>query len=107
MSLSRRGANKPNNRLAPLSHSQRDCGSGGRETVLTKDYLKSLRLRAADSLLGGLGYRAVKEVDLVDFYLHKYSSYEEYRDTQVRYNLQKITNVWADEATLKQLSEQI
>ena len=36
--------------------------------------------------------------------IHKYENYEEYKKTQVYFNKQKINKVWADEATLKQLS---
>ena len=35
-----------------------------------------------------------------DFYLHEYSSYEEYRQLQIFHNKRKLKEVWADEKTL-------
>lgn len=35
-----------------------------------------------------------------EFYLHEYSSYEEYKATQIFHNKRKIDTVWADEDTL-------
>ena len=46
------------------------------------------------------GYDIVRQKAMVDFYLHEYDSYEEYRDVQIRHNKRKINNIWADEATL-------
>lgn len=51
------------------------------------------------------GYSLVKDVDLVDYYLHEYETYEEYKETQIKHNLRKIKNVWADEGTLDVVSE--
>lgn len=39
------------------------------------------------------------------YYLHEYSSYEEYASSQVNWNNQKIDNIWADEATLLRVKE--
>ena len=36
----------------------------------------------------------------MDFYLHEYASYEEYRKVQILHNKRKINNVWADQKTL-------
>jgi hypothetical protein len=41
--------------------------------------------------------------DLVKIY--KYKNYEEYKETQVFYNKKKIEHVWADETSLKILSD--
>ncbi len=38
------------------------------------------------------------------FKIHKYKNYEEYKDTQIFFNKQKINKVWADENTLKIIS---
>ena len=38
------------------------------------------------------------------FKIHKYKNYDEYKDTQIFFNKQKINKVWADEKTLKIVS---
>jgi hypothetical protein len=65
---------------------------------------KSLR-GALNTVLRATGYEIVKSRSLVDFYLHRYDSYEQYRDTQVRHNIRKIDRVWADEATLSAMCD--
>lgn len=62
----------------------------------TRDFVKSV----INPILSPLGLKAVASSEVIDFYLHKYKSYEEYRDTQIAHNIRKIKNVWADEATL-------
>ena len=42
-----------------------------------------------------------------DYYLHTYSSYEEYAQVQVHWNKAKLNNVWADKATLKRVAKTI
>ena len=63
------------------------------------------------SLLNGmlrpLGYEIVNRKRLVDFYLHEYQSYEQYRDIQTYHNKRKIDRVWADEATLTMLCDEL
>tara|TARA_A100001388_G_scaffold241708_1_gene198134 strand:+ start:98 stop:868 length:771 start_codon:yes stop_codon:yes gene_type:complete len=44
-----------------------------------------------------------KEKKIIDFYLHEYSSYEEYKKLQVFHNKRKINKVFADEKTLKRV----
>lgn len=39
-----------------------------------------------------------------DFYLHEYSSYEQYREVQIFHNIRKLKNVWADEVTLNRVA---
>ena len=59
-----------------------------------------------NSFLYLLGYRISKvnnTGELVKIY--KYKSYEEYKKTQVYYNKKKIDKVWADEKTLKMISD--
>lgn len=46
------------------------------------------------------GFDVVNEKSLIDYVLHEYQSYEEYRNTQLFYNQKKINNVWADAKTL-------
>jgi hypothetical protein len=41
------------------------------------------------------------------YYLHQYSSYEEYRDIQIKYNKKKLNRVWADETTLAIIAERV
>ena len=66
-----------------------------------------LKRRVGPFLLGKLnaclnfvGLQLVSKKRLLDYVLYPYSSYEDYRDTQIRYNLKKISNVFADEKTL-------
>ena len=47
------------------------------------------------------GYEVVPRKKLVDYYLHKYNSYKEYKEAQIKLNKKKIDLVWADENTLK------
>ncbi|WP_409743518.1 hypothetical protein [Ferrovibrio sp.] len=53
-----------------------------------------------NSFLDRFGYRIVNSKRLVDFYLHKYKSYEEYKAIQIQHNIRKISKVWADQDTL-------
>ena len=65
-------------------------------------------VRAAfNKLIQPLGVELVRSKDIVDFYLHDYKSYEEYRDIQIQYNKKKIGNVWADEATLDAVANEL
>lgn len=47
----------------------------------------------------------VHERALVDFYLHEYDSYEDYRAAQVFHNKRKLDHVWADRAVLQQVAD--
>lgn len=58
-----------------------------------------------NDVLERFGYRVVNSKRLVDFYLHKYDSYEQYRDIQIQHNIRKINRVWADEITLGRVRE--
>ena len=44
---------------------------------------------------------------LVDFYLHNYESYEQYRQVQTHHNKREIDLVWADEVTLTVLCDEL
>jgi hypothetical protein len=43
--------------------------------------------------------------DNQDFYLHRYKSHSEYKQTQILYNIQKIKNIWADKKTLDRVAK--
>ena len=51
------------------------------------------------------GYR-ISKINTTDtlFKIHKYKNYDEYKKTQIFFNKQKINKVWADENTLKIVS---
>ena len=51
------------------------------------------------------GYR-ISKINTTDrlFKIYKYKNYNEYKDTQIFFNKQKINKVWADENTLKIIS---
>ena len=51
------------------------------------------------------GYR-ISKINTTDrlFKIYKYKNYDEYKDTQIFFNKQKINKVWADENTLKSVS---
>ena len=67
--------------------------------ALKREFVKLI----SKTTLKPLGYKAIKEHQDYDFYLHEYKSYEEYRDVQIHFNKQKIVWVWADEKTLDRL----
>ena len=51
-----------------------------------------------NSILFKLGYRISKTNNSNELVkLYKYKNYEEYKETQIFYNKQKINHVWADE----------
>ena len=60
-----------------------------------------------NGMLRPLGYEIVNRRRLVDFYLHEYESYEQYREVQTYHNKRKIDRVWADEATLTVLCDEL
>ena len=51
------------------------------------------------------GYR-ISKINTTDrlFKIYKYKNYDDYKDTQIFFNKQKINKVWADENTLKIVS---
>ena len=54
-----------------------------------------------NNILFKLGYRISKTNNSNELVkLYKYKNYEEYKETQIFYNKQKINHVWADEFTL-------
>jgi len=66
------------------------------------NYLKNL----INKILFKLGYRLSKANitgELIK--IHKYKDYEEYKQTQIYFNKQKINKVWADKDTLKIISD--
>lgn len=62
-------------------------------------------IRINNAFVKPLGYSVVDDVRLVDYYLHEYSSYDEYKELQVYHNKRKIESVWADKKTLDRVEE--
>lgn len=60
-----------------------------------------------NGMLRPLGYEVVNRKRLLDFHLHEYDSYEQYREVQIRHNKRKIDRVWADEGTLTVLCDEL
>jgi len=58
-------------------------------------------------LLSRYGYKPVNEYQDKLFYQHDYGAggYQKYKDVQTLHNKRKITNVWADEQTLRFISD--
>lgn len=52
-----------------------------------------------------LDYEVVPKARLQDYVLYTYKSYEEYRDVQIKFNKEKINNIWADDTTLERVVE--
>lgn len=52
------------------------------------------------ALLRPFGYDVVSELEKIDYIIHEYENYEEYRKIQIFHNKRKIDLVWADEDTL-------
>jgi len=63
----------------------------------------SMARRILNSWLKPFGQQVVDSRSLTDYYLHEYSSYEEYRQIQVHHNLRKLDSTWADERTLERV----
>ena len=65
------------------------------------DWVKNLINRT----LIKFGYR-ISKINTTDklFNIYKYKNYDEYKNTQIYFNKQKINKVWADENTLKIVS---
>jgi hypothetical protein len=53
------------------------------------------------------GYRAVRPERLLDYVLHQYDSYDEYRDTQIQFNKSKLEHVFADADTLGEVADRL
>lgn len=62
-------------------------------------------IRFTNKFLTPRGYSVVKNIELVDYVLHNYDSYEEYKNTQVHYNIEKLDRVWADAQTLDSVAK--
>lgn len=69
--------------------------------------IKALIKKILDIFFGLIGYEIQPKTKGDDFYLHKYSNYEEYRKTQIFWNKKKINYIWADEKTLKRVCDLI
>lgn len=66
---------------------------------------KSISANIINKFLAHFGLKLVRLKDTVDYYLHEYGSYEEYKRAQVHWNKQKLDNIWADEDTLKRVNQ--
>ena len=62
-------------------------------------------LKSASKILKDNGYEVVPRKKLIDYYLHKYNSYEEYKESQIKLNKKKIDLTFADENTLRKVSD--
>ena len=78
-----------------------------RKALSFKPRFKRLILLALNGILEPLGYKIVHRTRLVDFYLHSYGSYDEYRDVQVFHNKRKLDSVWSDETTLGVICDEL
>lgn len=73
-----------------------------------KQILKNVIRPAIDAVQWALdktGRTIVRSDRLVDFYLHEYDSYEQYREIQIRFNKKKLSWVWADAQTLNLVAD--
>ena len=65
-------------------------------------YLKNL----TNKILYKIGYRLSKANNTGELIkIHRYKNYQEYKQTQIYFNKQKIDKVWADKDTLKIISD--
>ena len=62
-------------------------------------------LKSASKILKDNGYEVVPRKKLIDYYLHKYNSYEEYKESQIKLNKKKIDLTFADKNTLRKVSD--
>lgn len=67
--------------------------------------IKSFLKKIVNLILEPFDFCITPKANLVDFYLHEYKSYEEYRDVQIKWNKEKINAIWADEKTLDRIFE--
>jgi SAM-dependent methyltransferase len=70
-------------------------------------WVRSTIKKLFDPLLSTFDLQVIRNEDTVDYYLHSYNSYKQYRDTQIAHNIRKLTNVWADDATLDLMCEEL
>lgn len=60
--------------------------------------------RLIKQIVRPFGYVVVLENEMIDYCIHEYQSYEEYRDVQIFHNKRKLNSVWADSVTLKRVA---
>ena len=58
--------------------------------MLVKKNLKSILKNLIRGILKPFNLTVVKRSSLVDFYLHEYKSYDEYKDIQIFYNKKNL-----------------
>ncbi|SDU37863.1 hypothetical protein [Stappia sp. ES.058] len=64
-------------------------------------------LKRTNEILDRFGKKIVSKEELVDFYLHEYDNYEQYKQTQIQFNKKKIERIWSDETTLSTVADTI
>ena len=69
--------------------------------MLVKSFIK----KALNRFLKTFEHQVVRNSELIDYILHEYSSYEEYREVQIFHNKRKLDSVWADERTLDRVAD--
>ena len=65
-----------------------------------KKILKNV-LNFLNLLLSAFNLQLIRKVDALDFKLYNYKNYDEYKDVQIKYNKEKLDNIWADENILQ------
>ena len=73
---------------------------------ITKKFKKNLK-KFLFFVLQSLDIETHEEKEVIDFYLHEYSSYEEYKKLQIFHNKRKIKKVFADKKTLKRVANKL
>jgi len=90
----------------PIERSETDSSLSGNWRLRWRQ----VRGSAVQKLNGALRWVLVdllRSRAFVDFYLHRYASYEEYRRVQIYHNLRKLKRVWADAPTLDLLADEL
>lgn len=67
--------------------------------------LKLIARKLINTARNLVGLSLVPSKNTSDYYLHKYSSYEEYVRIQVHFNKVKLKTVWADDSTLTRVKD--
>ena len=56
-------------------------------------------------LISSSPYELVRKKKNQEVYLYKYKNYEEYKNIQIKHNIKKLDNVWADENVLSEVDQ--
>jgi len=71
-----------------------------------KNFLK-LVLKCINLFLNLLNFKLVRNIDLLDYSLHKYNSHDEYKAVQIKHNKLKLNHIWADKKILKFIANSV